>query len=47
MHPVQWTITGVISCPVIYTTAWSGYSDIELLLLNAMIMNLVIILIIV
>ena len=25
----------------IYTTAWSGYSDIELLLLNAMIMNLI------
>ena len=38
---MHWTAARVISCPVIYTTAWSGYSDIELLLLNAMIMNLI------
>ena len=41
---MQWTVAGVISCLVIYITAWSGYSDIELLLLNAMIMNLIMIL---
>ena len=47
MHPMQWTVAGVISCPVIYTTALSGYSDIELMLLNAMIMNLAIVLMII